>query len=189
MAERCPGFFHQKSFTTLTPKLLLACMDYFFILQILPEDRMLVIHSQQAFVTLIIWSHYCLDLNVILAGVPGGDIVFGSNTHNSRQVMIKWRGSGSGFMDPDICLFDSSMTVVLQADELHQRHIESCERLPLEDFGTTMLWRWMNTETTISQNSDVYIDAVQYTLALAIAKVPHLLRFSWDSNSESTGQL
>ena len=181
MTQRCPGFSHQKSFTTLTPKLLLACMDYLFILQKLPEDRMMVIESQQAFITLIIWSHYCLDLDVVVTGVPGGDIVLGRKPDSSPQVIIKWKIPGSEVAVADVCLFDSSMNVVLEPEEPRQRQIEGCERLPLEDFGTTMLWRWMNTETTISQNSDIYTEAVQHILALAIVKIPHLLRFSWDS--------
>lgn len=151
VAQSFPNFRHEAAFTTLTPKLLLACMDYLFILQRLPEDRRLVIDSQMGFVTLIIWAHYCLDLNVILSGVPGGDITFGASSDKPTQLIIKWTPS---VVQPEVCLFDGKMRVVLIPGEPERSRITACERLPLEDFGTTLMWRWLNTETATAKKLD-----------------------------------
>jgi hypothetical protein len=181
VAKSYPGFAHQQDFTTLTPKLLLACMDYLYIIQQLPEDRRLVIDNHMGFVTIVIWSHYCLDLEVVISGVPGGDIVFGDGS-KEPEVIIKW---AQHTCSPEICLFDSQMKLVLTPDEVGQQRIEACERLELEDFGTTLLWRWLNVNTTTAKNSTLYTESVQYVLGMALKVLPNLLRFSFPSETTS----
>ncbi|KAI7788230.1 hypothetical protein LA080_012296 [Diaporthe eres] len=68
------------------------------------------------------------------------------------------------------------MKIILTPDDTPQHSIEACERLPLEDFGTTTLWREFNTGTSLERTSPEFIDAVTYVMALALTSVRTLVR-------------
>ncbi len=72
----------------LTPNLLLGAMDYFYLVQSLPEDRLVMVDSQLGLVPMIIWAFGILGLTVLVKDSPDGDIVFGKS--DNPQVIIKW---------------------------------------------------------------------------------------------------
>ncbi|CAI6336553.1 unnamed protein product [Periconia digitata] len=185
IAQRDPQYRHDKYNTTLTPRLLLACIDYLYILQRLPEDRRMVVNSRQGFITLIVWGHYVLDLSVRVSGLPGGDLMFGNHHKGFPQVVINY--SGSDTSDPDICLFDAKTRLVLTPEEPGHTIIESCERLPLKDYGTTLIWRLFNVHNTTAKNSPIYSDAVEYVIALALTALPRINRFHHDLDTKNDG--
>ncbi len=51
---------------SLSPNLLLGTMDYLYMVQSLPEDRLIMVESQIGLVPIVIWAHYILDLTVIV---------------------------------------------------------------------------------------------------------------------------
>lgn len=133
------------------------------------------------FITIIIWAHMCLDLSVQVSGIPGGDIAFGDPSH--PQVIIKWQVK---VLKPDVYLLDKNAKVVLTPEEPGHNFIQACERLPIQDYGTHLLWRSLNWITSTSQESQVFTDAVHYVLTMAIVSASNLVRFeqeeqSWDS--------
>ena len=79
---------NQNPLRSLSPNLLLGAMDYFYLVQSLPEDRLVKVESQTGLVPIIIWAHFILGLAVLVKDSPDGDVVFGRIEH--PQVIIKW---------------------------------------------------------------------------------------------------
>lgn len=76
----------------LSPNLLLGAMDYLYMVQSLPEDRLIRVESQMGLVPIVIWAHHILDLKVLVQNSPDGDVAFGGM--GNPQVIIKWSSTG-----------------------------------------------------------------------------------------------
>lgn len=61
----------------LSSNMLLGAMDYLYMVQTLPEDRLIMVNSQTGLVPMVIWAHYILGLNVLIKSSLDGDVVFG----------------------------------------------------------------------------------------------------------------
>ena len=48
---------NQNLLRSLSPNLLLGAMDYFYLVQSLPEDRLVMVESQTGLVPIIVWAH------------------------------------------------------------------------------------------------------------------------------------
>jgi hypothetical protein len=173
--QNFPGYHHHESFLALTPNLLLACMDYLYLVQSLPESRKITVSSQTGFLTLIIWAHYVLGLSVLLRGVPGGDVLF-IGAESTSQVIISWTERRPP--NPEVTLLDSQMEVLLHSDPSSTKldRIDACERLPLKGYGTILLRRHFNTLTTISDSSLLYAESVHMIISMAIKVSVRLVR-------------
>ena len=110
----------------LSPDLLLEAMDYFYMVQSLPEDRQIMIENQFGLVPIIVWAHSILGLSVIVKDIPDGNVKFGNTS--SPQVVIKWSTSlvpassqvatQEKYRDsaPTIYLLDACLNVVLKTE-------------------------------------------------------------------------
>lgn len=153
----------------ITPTTLLAAMDYLYLAQSVAEDRKVTLSNRKGFITLIIWAHHLLDLVVIVSGVPGGNLIFGEG---SPSIIIQWIPSANFWVlaDPEICLLDSDMKIILKTEPDHFRSgmLEAYERHPLQGLGTTLLQRTFSVYTTAVRDNPLYIEAAQWTLVMAL---------------------
>ena len=161
LAEDHPGE------VAITPTTLLAAMDYLYLAQSLPEDRKVTLSNQKGFITLIIWAHHLLDLVVIVNGVPGGNLIFGEG---SPSIIIQWIPNAKVLADPEICLLDSDMKVILKTEPDHFRSgmLEAHERHPLQGLGTTLLRRTFSVYTTAVRDNPLCLEAAQWTTVMAL---------------------
>ena len=153
----------------ITPTTLLAAMDYLYLAQSLPEDRIITLSNQKGLVTLIVWAHHLLDLVVVVNGVTGGSLVFGVG---SPSVIIQWIPNANFWLlaDPEVCLLDKEMKVILKTepDEFRSGMIEAYERHPLLGFGTTLLRRTFSVYTTAIKGNLLCQEAAQWAIAQAL---------------------
>lgn len=152
---------------TLRSSLLLASMDYLYILQSLPEDRIMQVESCNGMIPLVIWAHFILGLTVTIQGSPDGSVKFGQA--RVSNVIISWSQPNDDGDPNCVSLLDKSMEIILRPDlEDSLAKITAQERIPLEGYGTTFLRRQFNSSTLISDKSQGYSDFVSFICALAI---------------------
>lgn len=165
-------------FLCLRPETLLAAMDYLYIIQKFPEDRKMIIDNHQGILTIIVWAYHLLNLTVLAKGTPAGDVTFGKETI-SPQIIILWNNNRELF-GHEISLLDRNSQVVLQTepDEMTFSYLEACERLPLLNYGTTILHRHLNRNVSALRNDPVYTDAAQMAVAMALVGSRNLVRKS-----------
>ena len=169
----------------LVPSLLLGAMDYFFLIQTLPDDRVVVIDGQTGLLPIIVWAHFILDLVVLVKDSPDGDVVFG----NARdpQVIIKWAstlapdasptrppgGSKSPTFAPIMYLLDGSLEVLLKTEpaDVEGARLICQEFHRLKGYGTMFLQRYFNHDTLIVDDDPIYEETANFILAFAIVFV------------------
>ncbi|KAL9114815.1 MAG: hypothetical protein Q9187_007400, partial [Circinaria calcarea] len=161
--------------TLLTFNTLFATIDYLYLVQSLPEHRKITISNQKGFTTVITWAHYLLGL-VILLKTPREDVWFGSGP---AQVIIEWQLTDV-HQDPEICLLDNEMKVILksQPDLFEGIQIVASERHPLKNFGSTCLRREFNTRTITSSGSPLYLEATELIIAFALITCKKMVRIN-----------
>ena len=177
----------QSQLRSLESSLLLACMDYLYILQSLPEDRIMQVEYYSGMMPLVIWAHFILGLTVTIQGSPDGTVKFGHAS--TSNVIINWLQPGEYDTSESVSLLDNSMDVILHSgrDEMLAT-ITAEERIPLEGYGTTFLRRHCNRSTMVSDDSQGYSDFVAFVCALTIRMSLALYRFP-HSVSMSAGLL
>ncbi|KAL8951268.1 MAG: hypothetical protein Q9222_002747 [Ikaeria aurantiellina] len=168
---------------TLPPNLLLGAMDYFHLAQSFPEDRFVKVDSQVGFISIIIWAHYILGLQVIVKDSPDGYVSFG-NAENF-PVTIRWSQdlqlnrlySGSKGNDyqhltiaPIIYLLDSSEQVVLMTEPTENEgvKIDGQEYHRLRGYGTTFYQRIFNRSILVDDDDPIFAEAANFAIALAL---------------------
>lgn len=157
---------------SLTPTLLLAAMDYLYVLQSLPDDRIMQTQNCNGTMPLVIWAHYVLGLTVMVQGTPDGNIMFGEGAR--PNVIINWvtpkENDDDDSDDPDsVFLLDGSLEVVLHPYTSGNMGIlTSQERIPLEGYGTTFLRREFNRWTFVPNDAQLYSDCAQFSCVLAL---------------------
>lgn len=171
----------------LRPETLLAAMDYLYIIQKFPEERRMIISNCQGICTVVVWAYHILNLTVLVKGAPAGDVIFGKETL-SPQVIILWKAA----QEPEghgICLLDKNSEIVLQTeqDELTFNHLEACERLPLQNYGTTVLHRYLNKFVSTYSSEPVYVDTAQMVVAMAVVGSRNLVRDSREDGGRAKG--
>lgn len=137
----------------------------------------MAIANQKGLVTVIIWAHYLLNLTVVVKHVQNIDVRFGEA---SASVIINWVPNANllNLSDPEICLLDSDMEIVLKTepDDFRIGIIEACERHPLQNIGTTYLQRYFNTRNTVPKDSPAYSDAAHLVVANAVLTSRRMFR-------------
>jgi len=168
---------HRSPLKRLSPNILLGAMDYLYLVQSLPEDRIMMVENQMGLVPIVVWAHCILGLTVLVKGSPDGDVAFGKS--RNPQVIINWSHEWEldkytwevkDLSTPGIYLLDGNMDVVLKtgASDDESVKIEGEERLRLRGYGTTFLRRLFNMESIIVDDDPIYAEVVQFTVAFAI---------------------
>ena len=166
----------------LSSNLLLGAMDYLYMVQTLPEDRLLRVDGQTGLVPIVIWAHYILGLNVLVESSPDGDVVFGQVER--PQVIIKWNstlsiqhGQVSSGLDhstkvppPDIYLLDAGMHVILKTEPEVDKMIEikGQECCRLKGYSTIYLQRFFNEQRLLADDDPVYADTANFTVSITL---------------------
>ena len=152
-----PTFQYSQDYIRMTPALLLGAMDCLYMVQSLPEDRAIVVANEIGSITLIIWAHYLLNLEVVVTGEVSRPIHFGRGS--KPQVTIEWTKkngelagelfypSESEDQEPEIRLLDAKQEIALRVhpDEESRDSIQADDRHPLLGWGSTYLHRLLNT--------------------------------------------
>jgi len=178
-----PDYYFHRNYTILPPALLAGAMDFLYLAQSLPEDRIITVSNQTGCIVIIIWAHFILGLSVVIETQDGSQVVsFG--VREAAQVHILWYqpgeyDSGSVSWDddtttigPEIRLHDSEMSVILsctpeEEDNLLNRDI-AAERHPLRGYGVTYLQRTINYRNIVHDNHPAYGDTVNIIVGLAL---------------------
>ncbi|KAL9584817.1 MAG: hypothetical protein Q9212_001884 [Teloschistes hypoglaucus] len=171
---------HQSPLRFLSSNLLLGAMDYLFLAQSLPEDRIIVMDNQMGLIPMVIWAHYILGLTVIIKGCPDGDVAFGKV--GKPQVIIKWSSilfpqrrpaSSQGNLygpAPTMYLLDADMKVVLETKPVRNGRIiiegQECHRL--KGYGTTFLRRLFNQKMLTADDDEVYVETANFAVSFSI---------------------
>ncbi|KAI9717648.1 MAG: hypothetical protein M1812_004593 [Candelaria pacifica] len=172
---------------SLSPNILLGAMDYLYMVQSLPEDRLIMLESQIGLVPIVIWAHYILDLAVVVQNSPDGDVTFGRS--ENPQVIIKWSSTFSisrGFItpkspraawvtqhevpSPTIYLLDADMYVLLKTEPSgdESSRIEGQETHRLRGYGTTFLRRLFNKKTFVADDDPIFAETANLAVSFAI---------------------
>ena len=158
----------------LSPNALLAAMDYLYLIQSLPEDRVMVVEHQMGVLPLIIWSHYILGLSVrVTASEKSERDIFFGNTDRS-QVVINWVSERELVhrRNQIVFLMDSSLNVVLRSDpDMHDMtRIEAQERVRLGGYGMVFLHRSLNMDEHVLHTDPIYREYAELATARALVK-------------------
>lgn len=114
---------------SLSNHVLLAAMDFLYLVQSLPEDRILEIRSEHGVIPIVVWAHHILGLTVSIRSSSKEDLVFGDA--ELSQVIVLWLETQASEEQNSAkaCLLDKDMNVVLRRDsELLDAKISSEER-------------------------------------------------------------
>ena len=192
------NYYFHSDHLKLTRHVLLAAMDYLYLVQRFPEDRKVTVSNAIGSITLIIWAHHVLGLTVAVVE-PASDakVIFGD--HESPHMIITWPEtrkreeeylywpSCSDDVGPEIRLLDSKMSVILESTEEVEKRTEiiADERHPLTNYGVTYLRRLFNTVAIISDNDPIYEESAKWATALAIHRDRRLDR-KFESEYTST---
>ena len=177
------NYYFHCSHLQLDRHVLLAAMDYLYLVQRFPEDRKITVSNAIGSITLIIWAHYVLGLTVVVVEPLSDErVIFGN--HQSPHMIITWLEakkkeedylwwtSFTGDVKPEIRLLDSKMSVILESTETEENKrrdvITSDERHPLTNYGVTYLQRLFNTVAITRDNDPIYEESAKWATALAI---------------------
>jgi len=179
--ERSAQWFRapQSRLRRLSANLLQGAMDYLYLVQSLPEDRIMMVENQMGLVPVVVWAHCILGLTVLVKGSLDGDVIFGRSSN--PQVIINWSHelklswNAQDVEEPSIqavYLLDGDMDVVLSIDTENDKalEIEGEERVRLRGYGTTFLRRFFNKHSIVVDDDQLYTELLHFTIASAIAK-------------------
>ena len=180
LEDAIAGYRHSPNLLALTPGLLLGAMDYLCLVQQLPEDRYISVSGSEGAITLIIWAHYVLGLNVTVTVDGIRVITFGDENH--IHLGIVWRqgvGPASHHEEPRIRLLDRSLSVILEVPPEPQRwhQITSEDRQLLSHAGLIYLYRLFNEYQITDDNDPIYHEIAKLVTAVAIYASQRLDRF------------
>lgn len=161
----------------LSADLLMGAVDYLYLVQSLPEDRIMMVENQMGLVPVVVWAHCVLGLTVLVKGSPDGNVVFGRSPN--PQVIINWSHNWQFDQEsedmvepsfPAVYLLDGSMDVVLsiEAENDQALRIEGQQRLRLRGYGTNYLRRLFNKQLIVIDDDPIYEEYVLFVVAIAI---------------------
>ena len=122
---------HRTPLKRLSPNVLSGAIDYLYLVQSLPEDRMMAVDNQMGLTPLVVWAHCILGLTVLVKGSPDGNVLF--ETSANPQVVINWSHDWEidsrlhtvkEPSDPITYLLDENMQVVLKVESDHDESIK-----------------------------------------------------------------
>ena len=173
------NYRHSKDYISLTPAILLGALDYLYLVQQLPESRRIVVSKASGAITLVIWAHYILGLNVVIKSEAGSTVVFGSD--RTAHVTITWSdpamsdmyhfvyGEDDQYAVVEIQLFDKDMEVIMESssEPNQKKRIESEERHVVLGYCALSLRRMFNNELITHDVDPIYTESVNLAIALA----------------------
>jgi len=181
LREAIPMYAFSSDYIKLSASLLLGAMDYLFLVQSLPENRKVTVSNESGSITLVIWAHFILGLDVLLKLPSDKTIVFGSPS--DPQVIIVWTSDtkedahqlfwpgATEDEEPTIRYHDCDMVVILESspDPEHRPFQGSSEdRHPVMNYGVTYLRRLFNASFITQDTDPIYEESVKLITALAI---------------------
>jgi hypothetical protein len=182
-----PNLYRRDSIERLTPNILLAAMDYLYLVQSLPEDRKMVLQNQEGMIPLIVWAHYILGLTVQVHHPAENGVTFGTGT---PQVIIQLSLKGvKPHGTVEILLLDRDMNVVLKCapEDILTTEIKTQERHLLCGYGTEHFRRKFNQCLNTADNDPLYQETAQLILAFAIVKSSTLCRVAVSNPDRKPG--
>lgn len=181
LRQALPNYRYSPDHCRLTEAVFLGAMDFFYIVQSLPEDSKITVSSEKGCIPLIIWAHYILGLTVALTGCPKGNVIIGDA--NEPQVFITWSAQENNkgkdrvplvvedeVLNPAIRLLDKDMSIIIACEPLEEMPISSytSERNPLRGYGTTCLRRNFNVDIIAEDEDSIYSETVAYITGFAL---------------------
>ena len=168
-----PNFRYRREYSRLSGNTILGAVDFFCLVQSLPEDRRITLSSQAGCIPLILWAHSILQLTIIIKLAEHDDVVFGQSAE--PHIYIRWIDIGSDQELPSaqMRLHDRNMEVYIDLkgyqDETERRFpMATEERHPVRGYGTTFLKRLLNVNLLIPEGHAVYEDAAKFVTMYAI---------------------
>lgn len=172
-------------------------MDYFYLVQSLTEDRLVMVESQMGMIPIIVWAHFILGLTVLVKDSPDGNVIFGNI--GNPQVIIKWsvafpsssfnhfRKHERWLSKPTIYLLDAGLEVLLKTepDDNEGARIEGQECHRLKGYGATFLRRLFNKKTLLVDDDPIHVEAANFAVAFAILLARSMRRVPF--KDEATG--
>ncbi|MCJ1438080.1 hypothetical protein MMC27_007467 [Xylographa pallens] len=146
---------------------ILAGLDYFFLVQTLPENRKIVAKSFRGIGAMIVWAHYLLGLTVHVRDRHSGVTIFGASD-DTPNLLIQ---ESVPDLEEEILLLDADSEIVLrcyQDPEDRLSTIGDQEKHALLDWGTETMRRHFNSATLIKDEDPVYQDTASLIVAVAL---------------------
>ena len=172
-------YYYCSEYMALTPAILLGALDYFYIIQKLPEHRKAVINRGTGLITLIIWAHFILGLNVLVSTSSSDAALFGDQ--GQIHITIFFKGPTrtnimeSIYIDegisrkPEIQLFNEEMSVLLESSPTAGQltRIEAADRFMLRGVGNVRLYRSLNDDIITPLEDPICAESRALIIALA----------------------
>ena len=165
-------------------EILLGAMDYFYIVQRLPENRKVKVRTWRGVSTLVLWAHFVLGLSVevYLVGESGVDYSLGclfeeaGSSAWDAQVVIEWDAEEredrtTTRLDLNtIMLLDQDLDVVLKLPPIESigAEIATEERHVLRGAGADFLRRWYNTYISVRDADPICLTTIEMVMAFAL---------------------
>lgn len=129
----------------LSLSVLQGSLDMLTAVQSFPEDRIVFIQSHTGVVTMVVWAHCLLGLEVSVR-TPSGTVAFGEP---NAKVIIDITNDLSN--EPSISLLDASHEIILDIrSEDDFEDIDSEFKYPAKGYGTRLLRSISNYEEVVS---------------------------------------
>jgi hypothetical protein len=147
---------------SLNVRVLQACLDMLTAVQAYPEQRRLRIHCQEGIVTLVVWAHCLLGLDVAVSGSQDKTVYFG----DKPTVFVHM---GNRNAKPEVCLLNSEEEILLLVDAAGtETGIYGEWKYAAKGYGTKML------RNMFIADSVKVADLVHVVAALALCIYVHL---------------
>jgi hypothetical protein len=175
-----PTYQYSADYTRLTPALFLGAMDCLYQVQRFEEETRIAVTNEIGSITLIVWAHYILGMNVSVTGNVSQPIFFGDGS--KPHVTIEWTQQNREYAGqlfypsstedsgPEMHLLDQDMQIVLRCitDENDRTDITGEDRHPLLGWGRTYLRRLLNTSLLTTDQDPIYEEFINLATALAV---------------------
>ena len=131
---------------TLTVPVLQACLDMLAATKSFPETRFMHIQCAKGVVTLVVWAHCLMGLNVSVRSTLG-TVQFGEGKAN---VVIEFDAPG-----PKTCLLDASQEIILAVTGEDENTIDAEVKHPASGYGTMVLRQKSLSDGAISEMANL----------------------------------
>ncbi|KAL2820146.1 hypothetical protein BDW59DRAFT_164760 [Aspergillus cavernicola] len=164
--ETIPGYCFQQTYTVLPHTLMTGAMDFLYLAQSLPEDRIITVSNQAGCITLIIWAHYILGLSVVI-DTPDRLHVVVFGTQEAAQVHITWSPPDEGDIRADswdnssatrgteICLYDKDRSVILTCTPEEEDSLLNRGEPSISEQSFLIITSYTETQSTAAQQPSI----------------------------------
>ncbi|MCJ1324259.1 hypothetical protein MMC10_000921 [Thelotrema lepadinum] len=163
-----PAIFKGSSVRGMSASTILAGLDYFTLVQTLPDDRKIIAKISHGIVAMIVWAHYLLGLTVHVQDLCSHVTIFG-NPSAIPDVLIQ--ESAPEPASEEVLLLDATSKVVVRCSENSEDSVlglDDNEKHALLDWGTERLRRCFNEIILIKDDDTIYSDTASLIIAFAL---------------------